>query len=301
MQTASTTIHIFNGKMELFSGPVTVTVTNGGDLPPRQYPATGPRFELNVPFHNGIGDWYSIGVDAPGWKGGAAMLHADAEGKRPDINVLLVPHDVKPAFQRWDDFAKSNSAVAKLFSLGTDAVGAQARYDYLAHSRPSSLASLLNIATALSQVTFAGRNALSFFHALDWDDSMAQDRFFGFVDRAMVEAVRTAAGQGGYAEEKNCKQFHKDATCSWKQTTARVANVQFTFHENNHRVIDGIDCVGFEPDIDLYRDLIEHGFGEVFPNLLLSRKTDPYTVFAMRWSISQHAGEPTFNPGYELA
>jgi hypothetical protein len=67
------------------------------------------------------------------------------------------------------------------------------------------------------------------------------------------------------------------------------------------KVIDGVECVMIEPDIDLHKELIAHGFCEVFPNLLSGGKTDPCAVYSMRWALANDEGGPVFNPGYALA
>ena len=58
-----------------------------------------------------------------------------------------------------------------------------------------------------------------------------------------------------------------------------------------------MECVVIEPDIDLYKDLISHGLAEVAPNTLTGGKTDPRTVYAMRWiATRQEHGVPEFAP-----
>ena len=138
----------------------------------------------------------------------------------------------------------------------------------------------------MSEIELGGRTPLGYFKQICWDNTLAQDRFFGYVDTAIISAVRQAAAKGVFAEEKDCAQFHPGSTCSWKQIAFPVTNVQLTFHEHVTKIIDDLDCVKIEPDIDLYRDLLEHGFGEVFPNLLTHGLTNPCDVFAMRWTTA---------------
>jgi hypothetical protein len=107
---------------------------------------------------------------------------------------------------------------------------------------------------------------------------MGQDRFYGYADPSIISAVRNAVADNQFPEEENCAEFHPGSTCSWKQTTFAVANVQLTFHENDKLIIDGMECVRIEPDIDRYKDLLAHGVKEVFPNLLAHNKTKPLVV-----------------------
>ena len=129
---------------------------------------------------------------------------------------------------------------------------------------------------------------------------MAQDRFYGYVDPAIIPIIRAAAAKGEFAEESDCARFHPGATCSWKQNSFEISNVQLTFHESNRMTFGGIDCVRIEPDIDLYKDLLEHGLMEVFPNLITGEKTNPIDVFSLRWTLAQNGVGPRFDPGYEL-
>src|SRR5437899_4454175 len=84
-------------------------------------------------------------------------------------------------------------------------------------------------------ITLPGNTTpLDYFKRLLWDETMAQDRFFGYADPQFVTAVRAAAAAGHFAEEEDCASFHPGATCSYKQTDYDVANVQLTFHEKRH-------------------------------------------------------------------
>jgi hypothetical protein len=60
------------------------------------------------------------------------------------------------------------------------------------------------------------------------------------------------------------------------------ANVQLTFHENEKKVIGGVNCVMLEPDMDYYRDLPAHVILEVIPNGLTHSLTDPAEVYVLR-------------------
>jgi hypothetical protein len=62
----------------------------------------------------------------------------------------------------------------------------------------------------------------------------------------------------------------------------------------------GCEIVKRKPGIDLYKELLAHGFGEVFPNLLTHSLTNPFAVFSLRWTTAQDDGGPAFNPGYGL-
>ncbi len=66
-----------------------------------------------------------------------------------------------------------------------------------------------------------------------WDESLAQDRFFGYADKSIVDRVRRAAMQHEFAPEPNPGLFHPDATSSFTQIQFGEANAQLTFHEKD--------------------------------------------------------------------
>src|SRR5439155_26535408 len=92
-----------------------------------------------------------------------------------------------------------------------------------------------------------------------WDESLAQDRFFGYADKSLVDQVRRAAMEGEeFAPEPSPGLFHPDATSSFKHIQFGEANIQLTFHEKDTKTVDGVDCIKVEPDIDYFKDLAAH-------------------------------------------
>ena len=130
---------------------------------------------------------------------------------------------------------------------------------------------------------------------------MAQDRFFGYADKSLVDQVRRAAIDGEFAPEPNPGLFHPDATSSFKQIQFGEANVQLTFHEKDTQTIDGVECIKVEPDIDYYQDPAAHALLEVIPNAITHGLTDPKKVYVLRWIAGKHAGVPEFAPPYTIA
>ena len=78
------------------------------------------------------------------------------------------------------------------------------------------------------------------------------------------------------------------------------ANVQVTFHEIDLRKVDGVSCLRVELDIDYYKDPLAHALLEVLPNTITQGKTDPKTVYVLRWIAGRHAGVPEFDPPYTI-
>jgi hypothetical protein len=134
---------------------------------------------------------------------------------------------------------------------------------------------------------------------MDWGRAK-QDRFFAWADRELVDQVVRAANAKFFAEEPASSLFHPGSTRSYKQTQFGEANVQLTFHENEQRQIEGVDCVVVEVDIDYYRDQLSHTLLEVAVNTFTHSLTDPREVYVLRWMAGRHSGVPNFEPPYYL-
>ena len=112
---------------------------------------------------------------------------------------------------------------------------AQAHYENLQQAKPAALASLLNLTTAMKAIQLPSKTPLDYFKEILWDESLAQDRFFAYADKSIVDQVRRAAMEHEFAPEPNPGLFHPDATSSFKQIQFGEANVQLTFHEKTPR------------------------------------------------------------------
>jgi hypothetical protein len=299
-QVAEAMLNIVDGDGRPFEGPVLIRIHNGREVNATIANKNGPNLMIKVPFHNGPGDFYAIIVSSSGYRDSGCFIKADPK-VLAQPKALLLHSKPKAQFVPWAQFKVDHPDSASFLAVGEGEQAAQARYEELGKSAPNSLACLLNLTQAMSEIDLNGRTPLSYFRQICWDKTMAQDRFFGYVDPSIIPVVRAAAAKGEFAEEKDCADFHPNSTCSWKQIAFPVANVQLTFHEHDSIVIDGLKCVKIEPDIDLHRDLIAHGFAEVIPNLLTGGLTDPYAVFFMRWTTAQDDNGPGFDPGYDLA
>ncbi len=217
------------------------------------------------------------------------------------VDLMLLPDAANFKFLSWDSFKAADSVVSAFVSVGSSEAEAQAHYDNLRQTKPQSLASLLNLATAMKAIQLPSKTPLDYFKEILWDESLAQDRFFGYADKTLVDQVRRAAMAGEFAPEPSPGLFHAEATSSFKQIHFGEANVQLTFHEKDTKKIDGVDCVKVEPDIDYYKDLAAHTLLEVIPNSITHGLTDPKKVYVLRWIAGKHAGVPEFDPPYTIA
>jgi hypothetical protein len=217
------------------------------------------------------------------------------------VDLMLLEDEADFKFQSWEDVKDTDPVVAAFITVGSTDGEAKQHYDDLRMNKPAALASLLNLATAMKAIQLPSKTPLDYFKEILWGDSLAQDRFFGFADRAIVDQVRRAAMEGGFAPEPGPGLFHPDATSSFKQVQFGEANVQLTFHERDTKKIDGVDCIKLEPDIDYFQDLGAHTLLEVIPNSISHGLTDPKKVYVLRWIAGRHAGVPEFAPPYTIA
>ena len=216
------------------------------------------------------------------------------------VDLMLLEDKADFKFQTWDALKSSDAVISDFISVGSTDVGAKAHYDNLRQTKPAALASLLNLATAMKTIQLPNKTPLDYFEEILWDESLAQDRFFGYADKSIVDQVRRAAMEGEFAPEPSPGLFHPDATSSFKQIQFGEANVQLTFHENDRKKIGGVDCIKVEPDIDYFKDLGAHTLLEVIPNSITHGLTDPKKVYVLRWIAGRHAGVPEFAPTYTI-
>jgi len=117
---------------------------------------------------------------------------------------------------------------------------------------------------------------------------------------ALYIEIQQAAKRKVFARELGFAVFHKGATDSYKQIQFGEANLQLSFHQNDKKTIDGVECIMMEPDIDYYKDLLAHAVLEVALNGIGSSLTDPRQVYMLRWIAGRHAGVAPFQPPYTL-
>ncbi|MFZ0746789.1 MAG: hypothetical protein WAM85_20455 [Terracidiphilus sp.] len=295
-------LRIFDGSRQLFSAPANflVTINDGNETQRVKDFYQGNDITFDLPFFDNFGDNYTVIVWAEGYQQAGFVPVTLSDQFVKTLDIMLIPND--PGFSfvnaRWDD------AFARYPFLGGDVdhAAAAARYDNLLDQAEKSLACLLNLGEAMSQIFLPQGTPLDYIKQLRWEApyAPAQDRIFAWCDCRLIDQVRAAAAAGKFAVENNPGLFHPGATSSWKQIQFGEANVQLTFHENDKIVVNGVNCVMVEPDIDYYKDLAAHAIYEVIPNALTHSLTDPTQVYVLRWIAGQSAGIPEFTPLYTI-
>lgn len=297
-------VRIFDGTRQPFAAPAKflVTITDGHMTQQVRDFFEGNTIPFDLPFYDNAGDNYTVLVWADGYKQAGFMPVVLSDKFDKTLDLMLIPND--PGFSfvnaRWNDVS------ARYPYLAGDVAPAvaEARYDDLLDKNEKPLACLLNLGEAMSQINLAQGTPLDYIKQIRWEypNNPAQDRFFAWCDRKLIDQVANAAQAGLFAVENNPGLFHPGATLSWKQIQFGEANVQLTFHTNDVdcRTINGVDCVTVEPDIDYFKDLGAHAIYEVIPNALTHSLTDPTQVYVLRWIAGRTAGVPEFNPMYTI-
>jgi hypothetical protein len=259
-----------------------------------------PTTVFRLPYRDNLQDNCTVIATGDGYvDAGFTPVKLSLKAVAP-VDLMLLEDDATFKFQNWDDVKTNDPAVANFIAIGADDADARAHYDGLLEDRPAALASLLNLVTAMKSIQLPRKTPLDYFKSILWDESLAEDRFFGYADKSIVDQVRRAAMEGEFAPEPSPGLFHPDATSSYKQIQFGEANVQLTFHEKDTKKIDGVDCIKVEPDIDYYKDLGAHTLLEVIPNSITHGLTDPKKVYVLRWIAGRHAGVPEFAPPYTI-
>jgi hypothetical protein len=301
--TSSLTINLFDGSRQRLSADVEtlITVRNGNQQIVVRDSFKANKIDVpNLEFFDNFGDNYTVIASAKGFEQ-AGFTPIPATPKSPgEVDIMLLKNDGDFNFNQalWD-MLDDDSPAKKLLAAGVSADDAKTRYDDLRENHEPVLACYFNLTTAMEQIHLPQLTPMDYIKELIFE-RMAQDRFFAWADPELVNQTRKAANQGAFAPEVGTAIFHTGATSSFKQVQFGEANVQLTFHENDRKTIDGLECIMVEPDIDYFKDLGAHALLEVIANQLTGNLTDPRQVYVLRWMAGMHAQIPPFNPPYTI-
>ena len=309
MQTCTLNVNLFSGaRTPLPAGAQPLLTVRDGNQQNVSLPNNGYMNSANIqiaglPFYNNFGDNYAVVASADRYQQ-AGFFPVTVSPQSPAVaDIMLVAKDAAFNFRNaiWNRLTQNYPSYAALMSAGAaDSPTAADRYSQLMENKPDVLACYFNLVTAMSQIQLPVKTPLDYIKELIWDSTMAQDRFFAWADPAVIDQVIQATAQHQFSPEVGTALFHSGATRSWKQIQFGEANVQLTFHENDKKTINGVNCVMIEPDIDYYKDLAAHALLEVATNALTHSLTDPRQVYVLRWIAGRHAGVPNFEPPYTL-
>jgi hypothetical protein len=308
-KTCTLNVNLFSGARSPLAAEANplLTIRDGNQqnvaLPNNGYVKASSLSLSGLPFFDNVGDRYAVVASADGYQQ-AGFYPVMVNPASPAVaDIMLIGKFANFNFRNalWKKLTQNQPDYAALLSAGTSGNdAAAARYDDLREDNPEALACFFNLVTAMAQIQLPVQTPMHYIKELIWDETMARDRFFAWADPALIDQVIQATGHGQFSPEAATAIFHPGATRSWKQIQFGEANVQLTFHENEKKTIDGVDCVKVEPDIDYYKDEAAHALLEVATNQLTHSLTDPRQVYVLRWIAGRHAGVPNFEPPYTI-
>jgi len=301
--TGFVTVNVFDGTRQAMpkGTQILLTVRDGAQNQLFRDYVNGPSVKLELPFHNNFADAYSIVAFADGYEQAGFQPVAIGPNAPAQLDLMLLSKNAAFHFAgaRWTDIVAQKPLLGQIFTASVTGAAIDT-YSELMEDHPDRLACLLNITTAMQQISLPQNSPLDYFKTFDLA-ALAPDRIFGYADAELVDQVRLAAQQGEFDIEPAIDlTLHGDATSSFKQNQFGEANVQLTFHEKNRQTIDGVDCVYVEPDIDYFKDPAAHLLLEVIPNGLTGNVSNPRVVYVLRWIAGRHAGVPNFDPLYTI-
>lgn len=301
--TGFVTVNIFDGKRQVIpqGTQVLLTVRDGAQNQLFRDFVNDPSVKLELPFHNNFADNYSIVAFADQYEQAGFQPVAISPNAPGQLDLMLLPKNGTFHFAgaQWADIVAKKPLLGQIFAASVTGAASDA-YSELVENHPDRLACLLNLTTAMQQISLPRNSPLDYFKTLDLA-ALAPDRIFGYADAALVDQVRLAAQHGEFDTQPAIDlTLHGDATSSFKQNQFGEANVQLTFHEKNRKTIGGVDCVYVEPDIDYFKDPAAHLLIEVIPNGLTGNVSNPRVVYVLRWIAGRHAGVPDFDPLYTI-
>ena len=315
--TGTLMVNIFDGtRQPIRAGTqVLVRVIDGNQKQILNQFYTVPHIKVDgLPIYDNFGDNYTVLASATGYKDAGFTPIKMVAGTVKSVDLMLIPNNANFNFRDalWPALKQTQPKFAVILAQGasndpaTNDAAAEARYTQLMEMQPGSLASFLNLATAMSAINLVSATGqptgtpLDYIKGVIWDKTFEEDRFFGWADPQLIPQI-IADTPKIFEPEFDPSIFHGTATRSWKQIQFGEANVQLTFHEKDPTMaIGGISCVKIEPDIDYYKDLGAHFLLEVVVNGLTHSLTDPKQVYVLRWMAGRQEGVPDFNPPYVI-
>ena len=311
--TTNLRVNLFDGTRRPFQPNVDVLIhVFNSDIPNKEVRTTfekGQSFLFeDLPFANSpVDDFRVIAAAEHHYDAGFFPLRMPKNDTR-ELNLMLIPKSYRFVFNQsaWDQLPVSRPELFAFLGAGADDdAAAKARYEQLMNHNPPALAALLNITTAIGDISLprdSGTTALSYFRELIWDpaspEAPKQDRFYSYAITELLDQVVAAAERGDFKREALAGLVHHGATQSYKQVQFGEGNVQLTFLENAPAP-EGM--VKVEADIDYFRDAGSHAILEFIPNHFTQGKTSPVMAYALRWMAAKaDQNAPAFNPLYIL-
>ncbi len=295
IERADILVNVFDGTRKLVSPNTRLSLVvidgNGKEVPAGV--VKSPSVRLRVPFHDSVGDNYSVTVSADGFSTvGYTPVHVSYTFL-PTVDLMLLRKKSVFNFQgaAWERLKQTDPGLWTLLTAGTSETVAKKRYEELMRTKPGSLAGLLNLSTAMRDVDLPSGRLLSYLKELVWDNTLAEDRFFAYADQALGGQLKVAAQQGDFAPAG----LQPSATSRYKQIGRPEARLELVLYENDKRVVGGVNYIKVECSIT--KDPAAHTLIE---SDLSKGLLDAKAIYVLLWTAGRRGGVPEFNPPYTI-
>jgi hypothetical protein len=307
-QAVTITVHLFDGTRNPLrtQRESLIRILDGEQREVTSTLVEAPSVLLSgLPHFGDLRDSFTLIVSSKGCRNVGFAPVRIQPGTHANVFLMLLEQEITFDFRgaNWRALEREpHSSLFPLLSRGaSDSDAAQDRYVNLIENDPASVAGLLNATTILSNMRLPGRNLVAHIKELDWS-TIEPDRFLAWAEPELLNQVLWATDHGLLQQEGSAALFHRGPTRSFKEVQKGDAHLILTFHENDRRVVEGIECVMVEVWLDYFRDSTgvlmsrppstgRHGYG----------MADPSAVYSLRWMAARNLGAPEFEPPYVLA
>ena len=160
-------LRIYDGTRQPFPLPAQflVTITDGIQQQLlRNYDPSNDRLFEALPFYDNFGDNYSVLVFCDGYKQAGFTPVTLSDAFLTTLDIMLIPD--QPNFNFAEGLWPEASAAYPFLAAGADAPAGQQRYDDLMEQQPKSLACVLNLCEAMSQINLSQGTPLTYLKQL---------------------------------------------------------------------------------------------------------------------------------------
>jgi hypothetical protein len=264
----------------------------------------------NLPITEGCVERYAVFACARQYRDGTLFPVRPLPNALVEGHMMLLPENGHFRFDPIDLIDTAHPLIRRVLC--------PERYDAARQSNPRSLATLLNICTALESVPLPDHYFPGPLY-FDWQpvwDLLSPDRIWAWVDIRLVEAIRGASCLRAFAHDPRPGARHTGipgrvgpATTGWQEVRFDLANVNLTFHENDRRTLDlpdplgetrSVDCVMVEAGMNYWGDLLSLGLCDAIPPAEARTKYAAEMSYQLRWMVTRQEGLPEFNPPYSI-
>jgi hypothetical protein len=146
---------------------------------------------LKVDFFDNFADIYTVVISADDYRDAGFFPIRVTPLVAQNVSLMLVPKNPILQFDPFDTIRANHPKIAQFLSLTPPGGSAQDNYEEMVEDHIRSVACLLNLATAMSQVFLKDGTPLDYFRGIEWA-SLAEDRFFGYAVPDLASEVRDA-------------------------------------------------------------------------------------------------------------